>query len=173
MIDSPAKLELLSRQLQALPQVEHAKLDMEWINRLHIILGFIAKVAKALIVLLAMAVVLIIGTTLRLSIQSRQEEIQILKLIGATDSYIIRPFLYSGVLYGMLGALIAVLMVNIILLSVGVAVNQLAVEYQMHYPLSGLSMRQVLLLTLFAIILGWLAAHLSVKRQLASIEPYN
>nr|WP_284498385.1 permease-like cell division protein FtsX [Legionella maioricensis] len=171
--DSPAKMDLLSRHLEVLPQVAQAKLDMAWINRLHVILGFAANVAKALMSLLALAVVLIIGNTLRLAIHNRQEEIQILKLIGATDPFILRPFLYSGVWYGMAGAVLAVFLVNIFILSLGVAVNQLAVAYQMHYPLTGLSIRQILLLVLFAIILGWLGARLSVKRQLASIEPYN
>lgn len=171
--DSPAKLDLLTRHLEVLPQVAQAKLDMAWINRLHVILGFAANVAKALMSLLALAVVLIIGNTLRLAIHNRQEEIQILKLIGATDPFILRPFLYSGVWYGMAGAVLAVFLVNIFILSLGVAVNQLAVAYQMHYPLTGLSIRQILLLVLFAIILGWLGARLSVKRQLASIEPYN
>lgn len=173
VIDSPAKLDLLSRKLQAFPQVALAKLDMEWINRLHAILGFSGKAANALMALLALAVVFIIGNTLRLDIHNRQEEIKILKLIGATDPYIIRPFLYSGVWYGAAGALLAIFLVNIFILTLGVAVNQLANVYQMHYPLACLSLRQILLLVLFAIILGWLGALLSVKRQLASIEPYK
>lgn len=172
-VDSPAKLDLLSRQLQVLPQVDQAKMDMDWISRLHAVLGFADNAAKALMALLASAVVLIIGNTLRLAIHNRQEEIQILKLIGATDSFILRPFLYSGAWYGMAGAVLAVLLVNIFILSLGIAVNKLTVVYQMHYPLNGLSIRQILLLTLFAIILGWLGARLFVKRQLASIEPYN
>lgn len=170
-IDSPAKLDLLSRELRALPQVDQVKLDMEWINRLHLLLGVVNKVAKALMVLLAMAVLLIIGTTLRLAIQNRQEEIQILKLIGASDAFIMRPFLYTGILYGFLGAIVAILVVSTVLLSLGTAINELVVAYQMHYAIYGLSMRQILMLVLFAIILGWLAARLSVKRQLASIEP--
>ncbi|AAU28726.1 TPA: FtsX-like permease family protein [Legionella pneumophila] len=173
VIDSPAKLDLLSRKLQAFPQVALAKLDMEWINRLHAILGFSGKAANALMALLALAVVFIIGNTLRLDIHNRQEEIKILKLIGATDPYIIRPFLYSGIWYGAAGALLAIFLVNIFILTLGVAVNQLANVYQMHYPLACLSLRQILLLVLFAIILGWLGALLSVKRQLASIEPYK
>ncbi|HAT7794085.1 TPA: cell division protein FtsX [Legionella pneumophila] len=173
VIDSPAKLDLLSRKLQAFPQVALAKLDMEWINRLHAILGFSGKAANALMALLALAVVFIIGNTLRLDIHNRREEIKILKLIGATDPYIIRPFLYSGVWYGAAGALLAIFLVNIFILTLGVAVNQLANVYQMHYPLACLSLRQILLLVLFAIILGWLGALLSVKRQLASIEPYK
>ncbi|WP_392538749.1 permease-like cell division protein FtsX [Legionella sp. 227] len=171
IIDSPAKLDLLARQLQNLSQVDNAKVDMEWISRLHAVLGFAAKFADALLALLAMAVIMIVGTTLRLALHSRQEEIQVLKLIGAKDPFILRPFLYSGVWYGALGAVFAIFMVNIFIFSLGSAVNQLAVAYQMHYPLTGLSMRQILLLVLFAIILGWMGARLSVKRQLASIEP--
>lgn len=170
-IDSPAKSDLLARQLQEMPSVEEAKVDMEWIGRLHAILGVAAKVAHAFLALLALAVVLIIGNTLRLAIQNRQEEIQVLKLIGATDSFITRPFLYTGIWYGFAGAVVAVLLVNVFILSLGMVVNQLVVVYQMHYPISGLSIRQILLLLLFAIILGWLGAKLSVKRQLASIEP--
>ena len=171
IIDSPAKLDLLARQLKTITQVENAKVDMEWISRLHALLGFAAKFADALLALLAMAVIMIVGTTLRLALHSRQEEIQVLKLIGAKDPFILRPFLYSGVWYGALGAVFAIFMVNIFIFSLGAAVNQLAVAYQMHYPLTGLSMRQILLLVLFAIILGWMGARLSVKRQLASIEP--
>lgn len=173
VVDSPAKLDLLASQLKTLPEVEQVKLDMEWISRLHAILGFAANLANALMALLALAVVLIIGNTLRLAIRNRQEEIQVLKLIGATDAFILRPFLYSGIWYGMAGAVFAVFLVNIFILSLGLVVNQLAVVYQMHYPLTGLSVRQILLLIIFAIILGWLGARLSVKRQLAAIEPYN
>lgn len=172
-VDSPAKLDLLSRQLQTFSAVEHAKLDMEWITRLHVILGFAAKVANALMSLLALAVVFIIGNTLRLAIHNRHEEIQLLKLIGATDPFIMRPFLYTGIWYGLAGSILAVLMINIFILSLGLAVNQLALAYEMHTPLTGLSIRQILLLIFFAIILGWMGARLTVKRQLASIEPYN
>jgi len=172
-VDSPAKFDLLARDLRALPEIDQAKLDMEWISRLHAFLGFAKKAANALMALLALAVVLIIGNTLRLAIHDRHEEIQILKLVGASDTFILRPFLYSGIWYGLAGAVLAVFLVNIFIFSMGIAVNQLAVVYQMHYPLSGMSIRQILLLVFFAIILGWLGARLSVKRQLASIEPYN
>ena len=170
-IDSAAKLDLLSRELRTVSKVEDAKVDMEWIGRLHTLLGFATKLSNSLLALLALAVVLIIGNTLRLAIHNRQEEIQILKMIGATDPFIIRPFLYSGIWYGLAGAVVAVFLINIFILSLGMVINQLAVVYQMHYPLTSLSLRQILLLILFAIILGWLGACLSVKRQLASIEP--
>jgi cell division transport system permease protein len=172
-IDSPAKLDLLSRHLKVLPKVDVAKVDMEWVSRLHAALGVITKITHALVVLLAAAVVLVIGNTLRLSIQSSHEEIQVLKLIGAADPYIVRPFLYSGIWYGLAGAAVAVFLVNIFILSLGMVLSQLMVVYQMSYKVLVLSISQILILSLFAIILGWLGARLSVKRQLASIEPYN
>lgn len=171
--DTPAKLDALSSQLQAIAGVEQAKLDMNWLNRLHALLAFVSHAANALIVLLSLAVVLIIGNTLRLAIQNRQEEIQILKLIGATDHFIARPFLYSGLWYALAGAFLAVFLVNVFILSLGSAINQLALVYEMHYPLSLLSLKQVLLLVVFALLLGWLGSFVSIKRQLASIEPYN
>lgn len=172
-VDSSTKLEQLFNQLKVQPHVEQAKLDMEWINKLHAILGFARSISHGVVILLASAVVLIIGNTLRLAIHNRYEEIQVLKLIGATDPFITRPFLYSGIWYGLAGAIVAILLVNIFMLSLAIAADQIASAYQMHYPLLGLSFSQGFLLIASAIILGWLGARLSVKRQLASIEPYN
>ena len=131
-VNTPVKLEQLYSQLKTIPEVEQAKLDVQWVNRLHAILGFVATLTHGLMMLLAMAVVLIIGNTLRLAIHNHYEEIQVLKLIGATDSYIVRPFLYSGIWYGLAGAILAVLLVNIVMLSLTLAANQLAAIYQMH-----------------------------------------
>ncbi|MDI9818687.1 MULTISPECIES: permease-like cell division protein FtsX [unclassified Legionella] len=171
--NKPFQIEQLYIKLKSYPQVEQAKLDMEWIRRLHAILGFVAKAAHAVMTLLAFAVILVIGNTLRLAIHNRHEEIQVLKLIGATDPFIARPFLYSGIWYSLAGAILAVLFVNIFMLSFAVAIKQLASVYQMRYPMMGLTVKQAYLLVLASIILGWVGARLSVKRELASIEPYN
>lgn len=170
-LNTPEKIEQLYSQLKSYPQVEQAKLDMQWIKRLQAILGFIDTLAHGLILLLTLAVILVIGNTLRLAIHNRYEEIQVLKLIGAKDSFIIRPFLYAGIWYGLAGALFAVLLVNIFMLSLTLVVNQLAAVYDMHYSLAGLSIRQIGLLVVSASVLGWLGALLSVKKQLANIEP--
>jgi cell division transport system permease protein len=172
-INTPVQMEQLFNRLQAMPQVEQAKLDRDWIRRLHAILGFVAEIANALMILLASAVVLIVGNTLRLAIHHRHEEIRVLKLIGASDPFIVRPFLYSGVWYGLIGAVFAVLFVNIFMLSLAVGLQELALVYDMHYPLKGLTVFQAYLIVLVAISLSWLGARLAVKRQLASIEPYN
>lgn len=171
-VDSPARLDALYHELTTNPEVEQAKLDMDWVNRLHALSAFLKKLAHALMLLLALAVVLIISNTLRLAIHNRQEEIRVLKLVGAADAYITRPFLYQGIVYGVGSALLALFLVNIFMLSLQIALNQLTAAYNMSYPISGLSIRQILTLFLSAGILGWLGASLSVKRQLASIEPY-
>ncbi|MBA2710986.1 MAG: cell division protein FtsX [Tatlockia sp.] len=172
-VNTPAKMQELYERLKAYPEVEQAKLDLEWINRLHAILSFVSKTAHALMVLLASAVVLVIANTLRLAMHNRHEEIQILKLVGATDPYIARPFLYSGIWYSLGGAILAVLIVNIFMLSLSFAVKQLASAYQMNYPITGLTVKQAYFIVFISIFLGWLGARLSVNKQLASIEPYN
>ena len=172
-VNSALQMEQLYNRLKVLPQVEQTKLDMEWIRRLHAILGFAAEIANALMVLLAFTVVLIVGNTLRLAIHNRLEEIRVLKLIGANDQFIVRPFLYSGVWYGLLGAIFAVLFVNIFMLSIAVAIEQLVAAYHMRYPIKGLTVFQAYLMVIASIGLSWLGAKLFVKKQLASIEPYN
>lgn len=171
-INTPALMEGLFTRIKSLPDVEQAKLDMEWISRLHAILGFITKGAHALMALLACAVILVIGNTLRLAIHNQHEEIQVLKLIGATDPYIARPFLYAGIWYSLAGAILAVFIINIFMLSLAVTARDLAAAYQMHYSLTGITVKQAYLLVLVSTILGWLGARLSVKGQLNAIEPY-
>lgn len=165
-ITSAAAIQQLYQTIKAYPHVEQAKLDMEWVGRLFAFLSFVTKLAHALMAMLAVAVVLIIGNTLRLIIHDRYDEIMVLKLVGAGDAFIMRPFLYSGVLYGLLAAILAVICVDLFVLSLDVGINQLFASYQMHYTLSGMSISQTCLLVLFAILLGWLGARLSVKRHI-------
>lgn len=146
---------------------------MQWVQRLHSVLGFIRYITDSLLVLLAVAVTLIIANTLRLALYRQQEEVSVMKLIGATDAYIIRPFLYSGIWYAVLGAVIAVLLVNIFIYGLGAAVTHWLSFYDMNYPFTGMNPRQILLLLLFSATLGWIGARFSVKRQIHFIEAFN
>lgn len=170
-VTTPAQLEALYQRLKALPGIDDAKLDMQWLSRLYALLDLAAQLTRGLMVLLSVAVVFIIGHTLRLVIHKRQEEIQVLKLIGASDAYITRPFLYSGLWYGFASAVLAIMFVWLFTFSLSVSLNQLMDAYQMHFPVSGLSVRETCLLVLIATFLGWLGARFSVKRQLVLIEP--
>lgn len=159
--------------LQGLNLVEQVKMDMQWLKRIEAILSFLAAMAHGLMLLLAFAVIFIIANTLRQTVYHRHEEILVLKLIGAKDSYILRPFLYSGVLYGLMSACLAILFTQLFTLKIGMAVNQLTQAFQTQYLLSGITLVQMLSLIAFAAGLGWLGACLSVKRQLVCIEPYD
>lgn len=171
--DTLINLKQLQHVLQQSPEVDTAKIDIEWVSRLHAILDLAARVVYAITILLAMAVFLIIVNTLRFTIYHRHEEILVLKLIGADASYIIRPFLYTGVWYALVGACMALLTIELFLLSLRPAIKQLTFTYQLNHSLMALSWREALFFVLSAVSLGWFAAFLSVKRQLASIEPTN
>lgn len=168
-----AQVEQLYHRLKSIAQVEQVTLDIQWIKRLHTILDFAAKIAHSLMILLSCAVILIVGNTLRLAVHHRHEEIQVLKLIGAGDSFIIRPFLYLGVWYALIGAILAICFVNLFMLSLNASVQALAQAYQMAFHVHGMTSHQAGMLLLLALFLGWSGANIAVRRQLATIEPCN
>ena len=170
-LTDPEAVQRLFLQLQSLTGVDQAKLDVEWIKRLHALFLFITTLTQGLIVLLCFAVILIIGNTLRLAMQNNLDEIQVLKYIGAPDSYIIRPFLYAGIWYGLAGALVALLLVSCMLYGLNYfGVKQLVAAFQLQFAIKGLSLIQILGLFVLASCLGWLGACLTVKRQLTALE---
>jgi cell division transport system permease protein len=172
-VNTPKEMARLYKKLDALPSVLEAQMDMDWLTKLHSLILFVRSIGNTLLVILGIAVMVIIGNTLRLTIQSHKEEVEVLKLVGATDSFIMRPFLYAGLAYAVLGGLIAVVIVNLFTLKISHGVNTLAKIYDMHFPVNGLNIIQVLIILGFAAILGLVGAMLSIKRQLAHIEPYH
>lgn len=170
-LDTPEKIAVLFQQLKVYPHVEQAKLDMQWIARLYAILGFVTALAKAFMLLLGFAVVMIIGNTLRLAVHKRHEEVQVLKLIGATDAYIARPFLYSGLWFGFIGAMFALVLMKLFVMSLSSVFHELLILYHVQYVAMSFSWTEAFYLVCIAMCLGWLGARLSIKRQLALIEP--
>jgi cell division transport system permease protein len=170
-LDTPEKLGMLMQVLKTDQDIEQVKLDMQWVTKLYAILGFLSALAKSLMMLLGFAVIIIIGSTLRLAIERRHEEILVLKLIGATDAYIARPFLYSGLWYGLGGALIALLLVMVFVSSLMSVLDEVLVLYHIQYTGFTCSVVEVSLFILSSVVLGLLGAYLSVKRQVSLIEP--
>jgi cell division transport system permease protein len=168
--DAQTAASLLSR-LRRLPEVEIAQLDLQWVKRFQAIVDIVRRSILVLGTLLGVAVVLIIGNTIRLEIQNRHAEIEITKLIGATDAFIRRPFLYSGVWYGLAGALVAVVLVEVAFLQLRAPVRQLAGLYQSGFSLDTLSLTDVVALLAIGALLGLSGAALAVGRHLAAIEP--
>ena len=161
----------LLEKLRALPEVELAQLDLLWVKRFSAIVEIVQRSIWVMAALLGLAVLLIIGNTIRLEIQGRREEIEITKLIGATNGFIRRPFLYSGLWYGVAGAILCGILVELAFLQLRGPVRQLAGLYQSGFSLQTLSFGDSVGLLLTGAVLGLLGAWLAVGRHLAAIEP--
>jgi cell division transport system permease protein len=166
-----AQTESLIKELEAMPEVDSAQYDSRWIKRLLYLLDIINRVIIILSTLLAIGVLLIIGNTIRLSIYNRRAEIEITKLFGGTDSFIQRPFLYSGLWYGAFGGVIAWLLISISMQLLSGPVKQLASLYASNFELIGLGFTDSLMLVGIGILLGLCGSWISVKRHLSAIDP--
>ncbi len=166
-----AQTESLIKDLEAMPEVDNAQYDSHWIKRLLYLLDIINRVIIILSTLLAIGVLLIIGNTIRLSIYNRRAEIEITKLFGGTDSFIQRPFLYSGLWYGAFGGIIAWLLVGISMQLLRSPVKQLANLYASDFELIGLGFTSSLMLVGIGVLLGLCGSWISVKRHLSAIDP--
>ncbi|MCJ8338355.1 MAG: permease-like cell division protein FtsX [Pseudomonadales bacterium] len=168
---SEQSLEVLQQQLSALPQVEQAVLDLQWIKRLNAMLLVLERAIIALSLLLAFAVLLIIGNTIRLNVESRRDEILVAKLMGATNAWVRRPFLYTGIFYGVTAAISAWLIIEMSLVVMQTPVLHLTLLYQSNFKLIGLGAFGGLLLLVVGLSLGLLAALISVNKFLNQLEP--
>lgn len=167
----PEAIERLIAELEQLPEVEFAKLDQKWLQRLYGILEIIERGVRLVALVLALAVVVTVGNTIRLDIQARREEIVVMKLVGAPDAFIRRPFLYTGFWYGVTGALIAWLLVSGALLALAGPTARLSGLYGSDFSLLGLSAGETLLMFAAGIALGLGGAFWTVTRHLRAIEP--
>jgi cell division transport system permease protein len=168
---SPAAAAALQQRLQDMPETELAQLDLQWLQRLGAMLDMAKRGVLIVSALLALAVLLVVGNTIRLEILNRREEIVVIKLIGATNGFIRRPFLYSGIWYGSFGAVIAWLMVQGGFFILAEPVQRLAGLYQSDFRLETLPLLLLAVLLTGAILLGLLGSWLAVGRHLDDIEP--
>ncbi len=153
------------------PEVERALADLEWVRRFQALLAVAERGTRILSALLALAVLLVIGNTIRLEIQSRRQEIEIIKLVGGSHAFIRRPFLYEGFWYGLLGGLLALLLVILSLRLLAGPVESLARLYGSAFALQGPDGFTVLAVLGAGVVLGVVGAWLAVQRQLDEIEP--
>jgi len=135
------------------------------------IIDIVKLVVLILSALLVTAVLLIIGNTIRLSIYNNRDEIEITKLFGGSDSFIQRPFLYSGFWYGVFGSFVAWLLVIVSISILDAPIKKLSGLYETSFQLSGLGIANTLCLFGIGIFLGLIGSWISVKRHLSSIEP--
>ncbi len=157
--------------LEALAEVARAQYDQMWVKRMNSIILIIQRGVMILAVFLALAVLLIIGNTIRMAIYNRRSEIEVTKLFGATDRFVRRPFMYTGFWYGLSGGIIAWCLISVSLHLLQHPVTQLTQLYSSSFQLLGLSLENVLALLGVGIFLGLAGSWISVQRHLNDIEP--
>jgi cell division transport system permease protein len=164
-------LDALARELRAAPAVAHVQVDSAWARRLGALAGTARLAIALLAALLAFGLVAITFNTIRLQILTQRAEIEISKLIGATDAFIRRPFYYLGALQGLGGGLLALAILRGSLAALNVGVSELAASYGSDFRLAFLEPGDALAVVLFSAALGWFGAYLSVSKYLLEIEP--
>lgn len=164
-------VEALGQAIAALPQAELVQVDTAWVTRLRAMLALAGRLVDFATVLLGLAVAIVVGNTIRLEINNRSVEIEVTKLVGGTDAFIRRPFLYLGLCYGLAGALVALLVVGVGLLLLGPPVQRVAELYGSTFSLAGLSLAESGVLLGGGAFLGWAGAGLAAARHLRAIEP--
>ena len=168
---SAAGLDSLRRYFAAWPEVDLVQVDSEWVMRFNAILEVLQRLLIIAAVLLGIGVLAIIGNTIRLEIQARRAEIEVTKLVGGSNAFVRRPFLYTGVLYGLGGALLAWGILTLVVLVLRDSVATLARLYGSRYLLEGLTPDDIGVLLGVGLVLGWLGAWIAAARHLRSIEP--
>jgi cell division transport system permease protein len=166
-----AALEALRTHLAELPKVQQAQLDLVWVERLAAILKLGDRFVFGLTVLLVAALLLVIGNTIRLHIENRRTEIEVIKLVGGTDSYVRRPFLYMGALYGLGAGVLSWGVLAFGLDWLNEAVVRLAGLYGSNFALAGVPVSDGLSLLLGAVLLGYIGAWIAVARHLRELAP--
>jgi cell division transport system permease protein len=164
-------VEAVAAAIEALPETDLVQLDTQWVARLRAMLALASRVVDLATGLLALAVAVVVGNTIRLEINNRSAEIEVTKLVGGTDGFIRRPFLYLGLCYGLAGAALAELLMLATLAVVGPPVRDIAALYGSDFALAGLSLRETSLLLGGGALLGWAGAGLATARHLRAIEP--
>jgi len=170
-INQPAAAEALMQKLQKERYVELAKLDISWLERLAALMNLLQQAVYTIAILLLSAALLVIGNTIRLSIMDKKAEIEVMKLVGATDAFIQRPFLYTGIWLGVFGGFLAFVVVEVMLWWLRSAIATVTQLYQSDFVLNSLSMQEFGWLMLIAVSLGLIGSYIAVRSHIKAIEP--
>ena len=166
-----AHLQSLAEDVRAMDDVDVVQLDTAWVNRLHAILDGIRSAVLLTAALLGTGIMVIVGNTIRLDIQNRRQEIEVTKLVGGSDGFVRRPFLYSGFWYGLGGGLIAWLLCAVAVGVLRAPVQRIAELYGSSFQISGLDLQTSGILVGSAVLLSWLGSYIAASRHIRAIEP--
>jgi cell division transport system permease protein len=168
---TPAQVQELAGDLRATQGVDLVQLDTEWVNRLYAVLDAIKRGAVLAAGLLAIGVLVVVGNSVASEIQKRHDEIEVMKLVGGSDGFVRRPFLYGGFWYGLFGGLIAWLLTVVVVASLNPPVRRIAGLYGSQFELTGLGLEMTLWLLGGGAFLGWLGSLIASTRRLRAIDP--
>ena len=169
--NTSASMALLQEELANLPETEHVQVDTEWVQRFHAILDIVRQAIAIGAALLGIAIIVIIGNTIRLDIENRRAEIEVTKLIGASNAFVRRPFLWTGFWYGLFGGLMALALVYYGLFLLEAPVARLAGLYQANIAIASMALGEALAIIGVAVLLGLFSAWFTAARHMRRIEP--
>ena len=169
--NSTASLTLLHEEMQNLPEADLVQVDTEWVQRFHAILDIVRQAVLIGAALLAVAIVVVVGNTIRLDIENRRDEIEVTKLIGASNAFVRRPFLWTGFWYGLLGGISALLLVEYGLFLLKEPIARLAGLYQGSVGVATLNLVEGVTIIGVAVLLGLIASWVTAARHMRRIEP--
>ncbi len=168
---SPAQLEILRRAVEAWPEVDSVQLDRDWVMRFNAILELMRRAVWIAAILLAAGVIAVVGNTIRLEIRSRAAEIEVTQLVGGSPAFVRRPFLYTGVLYGVIAAAIAWGIVTAARIALAPSAEALGAAYGQKFVLAGPNVGELGALILAGMVLGWIGAALASAHEIARTGP--
>ncbi|MDX8001095.1 cell division protein FtsX [Xenorhabdus sp. Reich] len=168
---SSQALSTLRDQVAQIKGIEEVRMDDSWFARLAALTSLIGRIAAVIGILMVVALLLVIGNSVRLSIFSRRETINVMKLIGATDGFILRPFLNGGALLGILGAIFSLILSSLLVWKLANVVTEVASVFGTSFQLHGLGWDEALLLVLISGMIGWIAAWFATIQHLRRFRP--
>ena len=169
--NTSASLVLLQEEISNLPETDHVQVDTEWVRRFHAILDIVRQAIMIGAALLGIAIVVVIGNTIRLDIENRRDEIEVTKLIGASNAFVRRPFLWTGFWYGLFGGLMALALVQYGLFMLKGPVARLSGLYQSNLSIASLNLGEGTAIIGLGVFLGLFASWVTAARHMRKIEP--
>ncbi len=167
---SPQAVDSLALQLQEIPEVALVQVDSRWLQRLAAISRLVSIIGRGLSVIVVLGLFVIVGNTIKLAVENRKAEIRVIKLVGGSNMFAARPFLYSGLLYGLAGGVLAILLQALVLTVLNSSFMELMQLYQSKFQLRGFGLFKTLILVFAGCAVGWAAALAASLRHIRHLD---
>ena len=165
-----AKLADLRVALAKVKGVDEVRWDSDWLEKLAAITWLAGRIAVVCTLLMLLAVILVIGNSIRSDVYSSRANIEVMKLLGATEYFILRPFLYTGLIYGIIGGVLAALLSSLTIIYFSTAISYVADIFAVKYELNGISLIEALFIILLAAFTGWCGAWIAAKKHINRLD---